>query len=94
MALKRSQFITLCLWITILVVGSAVTLRMLKSPPGGKPGGDALVLLSPLFFGMAAKKASHLGKAATVMALVGVVFGGLALWAAITSTPPPALPPR
>lgn len=91
--MTRSQTITVCLWLTIVAVAAALTIRMMKAPPG-MPGGDTLVLVSPLFFGMAAKKASHLGRAAVVVALVGLGFGGLALYAAISSKPPAAKPAR
>ncbi len=91
--MSRTQTINVCLWLTMLVVAAALTIRMLKAPPG-MPGGDTLVLASPLFFGMAAKKASHLGRVAVVVALIGLSFGGLALYAAITSKPPASKPAR
>ena len=65
---------------------------MVKAPPG-RPGGDTFVLLSPLFFGMAAKRASHLGATAVGLAVIGLVFGAGALWAALSHTPLPLTPP-
>ncbi|MFN3198700.1 MAG: hypothetical protein ACE366_09860 [Bradymonadia bacterium] len=49
------------------------------------------IMISPIFFGIAAKNGTRLGRAATVVALIGLVFAGAALFAAITSkvpTPP------
>ena len=81
--MRRTQLIHTLLIVTIACVAAAVGIKLYNNPDSG-PGGDTLALVSPAFFGMAAKKASHLGKAATMLAFVGAVFGGVALWAAIS----------
>lgn len=82
--MTRSQTINLMFWLTLACVGVAVTIRMLKAP-AGPPGRDTLVMLSPLFFGMAAKKATHLGRTATLVASIGLAFAALALYAALNA---------
>jgi hypothetical protein len=71
--LKANIFITggLCL--------AAGALRMMDAPPGAQMGGDAFVLLSPMFFAMAAHRGQRWGRLAVAMGLVGTVFAGGAL---------------
>lgn len=82
--MRRTAFIQLCLVLTILAVVAAVGIRIYKNPAGGL-GGDTFALMSPAFFGMAAKRASHLGKVASFIAMLGLVFAGAALYASITA---------
>ena len=82
--MRRTAFIQLCLVLTIVAVVSAVGIRIYKDPAGGM-GGDTFALMSPAFFGMAAKRASHLGKVASFLAMVGLLFGAAALWAALNT---------
>lgn len=87
--MKRSQLIMLCLWLTILCSLGAVATRLIRFPDGQMK--DMFIMISPIFFGIAAKNGTRLGRAATVVALIGLVFAGAALFAAITSkvpTPP------
>ncbi len=86
--MSRTALINLCFWLTLIAVAGAFTLRTLNAPPG-IPGRDSLVVLSPLFFGMAAKKASHLGKAAVLVAFIGLAFGALAMYGALSAPEAP-----
>lgn len=81
--MKRSQLIHTLFLLTLASVGAAIAIKLYKNPGKG-PGGDTFALVSPAFFGMIAKKAVHLGPAATLLAGIGAVFGGVALWAAIS----------
>ncbi len=86
--MTRTQTITVMFWLTLICVGTAVTKRMLEAP-AGPPGRDTLVMISPLFFGMAAKRASHLGRVATFVAFIGLAFGSLAVYAAFDAPAKP-----
>ncbi len=81
--MKRSQLIHTLFLLTLGCVAAAISIKLYKDPSKG-PGGDTLALVSPAFFGMVAKKAVHLGAAATMLATIGAAFGAVALWAAIS----------
>ena len=80
--LHRSTFIQLCLYLTLALCVAAVGIKILNTDvrQQGGFGGELMVLLSPVFFGMAAKRAMHKGRAASVIAVLGVLLaaGGLA----------------
>ena len=81
--MKRSTFLNLAFGFTVLAVGTAMVFKMINAPPGAKiVGGDTFALISPVFFVMAAKKATRFGGAAVVIALIGMAFAGLGLWGA------------
>ncbi len=81
--LKKSTFVQFSLIATIVLVAAALVMRVINAPPGTKIfGGDTLVLMSPLFFGMAAKRGG-LGPAAVLLSALGLAFASLALWAAL-----------
>lgn len=82
--MRRTAFIQLCLVLTILAVVAAVGIRIYKNPAGGL-GGDTFALMSPAFFGMAAKRTSHIGRVASFIAVLGLVFGIAALAAALST---------
>ncbi|MEZ4466163.1 MAG: hypothetical protein R3F43_17345 [bacterium] len=46
-------------------------------------GGDTFILLSPVFFVVAAKRATRFGKAAVVLAILGVAFSVFGLYGAL-----------
>lgn len=97
--MKRSTFLNLAFGFTVLAVLSAMTIKIINSPPGAKIiGGDSFALISPIFFVMAAKKATRFGGAAVVIALIGMSFAGLGLWGAIAGKSkgkrPPVSAPR
>lgn len=87
--MKRSTFLNLAFGFTVLAVGAAMIIKFLNSPPGAKFGGDTFALISPIFFVMAAKKATRFGGAAVVIAVIGMAFAGLGLWGALNAKPPP-----
>lgn len=84
--MKRTQLIMLCLYLTIFCSLGAVATRFIRYPEGRM--GDMFIMLSPIFFGIAAKNGSRLGRAAVVVALVGLTFSAAALYAALSSGPP------
>lgn len=96
--MKRSTFLNLAFWFTVLAVVGAMTVKIVNSPPGAKIiGGDSFALISPIFFVMAAKKATRFGGAAVVIAVIGMAFAGLGLWGALSgkaAKKPPVTAPR
>ena len=85
MKLKRSTILNVCFYGTVLSVGAALLIKVIRSA-GDAVGGDTFVLLSPIFFSMAAKKGSgRFGGAAVGIALIGLVFGLGALYAVLQS---------
>lgn len=85
--MRRSAFIQLQLILTILLVGAAITIRMIRAPEGA-PMRDLFIMASPVFFGIAAKNGARLGRAAVVVGLIGLMFAGAALYASITGRIP------
>jgi hypothetical protein len=79
--MRKSAFIQLCLWITIASVVTALGIRLYRNP-NEAIGGDTFAIISPIFFGMAAKNGIRFGRAAVVVALIGVVFAVGGVWAA------------
>ena len=56
-------------------------------------GGEPMILLSPVFFSMAAKRAMHKGRTASIIAFAGLLLGAGGLWAALSQpVPPPNAP--
>jgi hypothetical protein len=83
--MKRSTILNVCFYGTVLSVGAAILIKTIRSA-GDAVGGDSLVLMSPIFFSMAAKKGSgRFGRAAVGVALIGLVFGVGALFAVLQS---------
>lgn len=75
--MRASQFIGLCFYLTLTLVAVAAFLHF-RADPVAK---DAFVLLSPVFFNLAARRAVKYRKAAVVLALLGVVFAAGAVYA-------------
>lgn len=91
--MKRSTFLNLAFGFTVLAVLAAMTIKIINTPPGAKIlGGDSFALISPIFFVMAAKKATRFGGAAMVIAFIGMAFAGLGLWGAIEGKKAPKPP--
>lgn len=76
--IKRSAYINLCLWLTLASTLAAVGLKY--SQTSTIPGKESLSLLAPIFFVIAAKRASH-SRAAGPLATVGLAFGLIAFFA-------------
>jgi len=88
--MKRSTWINLCFFGSIIAVAGAVIMRTISDPAGGGgPSGDSLVLISPIFFAMAAKKATRWPKAAVFMGTIGLLFAVGALVAVLQGGGPP-----
>lgn len=81
--MTRTAIIDLSLYATVLLCGGAVGIRAFGAP--GAPSADVFVLASPVFFAIAAKRATRLRGAAVGLAIIGVVFGAAALAAAWSS---------
>ncbi|MCK6570863.1 hypothetical protein L6V77_07055 [Myxococcota bacterium] len=96
--MHRSTFIQVCLYLTLGLCLTAVGIKVLHTDvkQTGGFGGELMVLLSPVFFGMAAKRAMHMGRMASVIAAVGVLLaaGGLAASVHGKSARPPAMAAR
>ncbi len=96
--MHRSTFIQTCLYLTLALCLAAVGIKVLHTDvkKTGGFGGELMVFLSPVFFGMAAKRAMHMGRMASVIAALGVVLaaGGLAASLYGKSTPAPAVAAR
>lgn len=77
--MNRSTWIRLCLLGAIGCTGAAVVLRLLHAPPG-TPAGSTFALLGPVFFVMAAQRATRFPRASVVLAGLGLLlaFGALA----------------
>ncbi len=74
--MKRSTYLNLCFYLTLATVVTAMIVKVARDPSSaGAPGGDALALISPIFFVMAAKRATRFGSAAVVIATIGLLFG-------------------
>ena len=83
--MKRSTWLQLCFIGSILAVGVAMGFKIFNDPGGGRSG-DSLVLVSPIFFAMAAKKATRFPKMAVAMGTLGLVFAAGALIAVLGKT--------
>lgn len=83
--IRRSDLIQLLLFLTIVAVVAAVSIKVYKNP--GAPGGDTFALMSPVFFGMAAKRARGWQKTAVFLAFLGLALGLAGVYAAVTSVP-------
>lgn len=81
--MRRSTWIQLCLIGSIVAVAVAVGIKIYRDPGSG-PAGDSLVLISPIFFAMAAKKATRFPKMAVAMGTLGLLFSVGALAAVLT----------
>ncbi|MBU0551844.1 hypothetical protein KKF91_11520 [Myxococcota bacterium] len=93
--MKRTAYINLCFWLTLIGVGVALALKYTQTPEA--PGRAGLSLLAPIFFVIAAKRASH-SRASGPLATVGLLFAGLAVYAVLTgaalhSAPAPSTAP-
>jgi len=71
--MRRSTWLNICFAGSIIAVGVAMGFKVYNDPGGG-PAGDSLVLISPVFFAMAAKKATRFPKMAIAMGTLGLVF--------------------
>lgn len=70
--MRRSTWLQLCFFGSILAVGAAITIRLITHPEA--PSGDAFVLISPIFFTMAATKGHRFPKAAIAIGTLGLAF--------------------
>lgn len=70
--MKRSTWLQLCFIGSILAVGAAITTRLVTHPEAKM--GDTFVLISPIFFTMAATKGHRFPKAAVAIGTLGLVF--------------------
>jgi hypothetical protein len=88
--MKRSTFIQTCLYLTLALCVAAVGLKVYHTDlrQTGGFGGELMVLLSPVFFGMAAKRAMHMGRMASIIAAVGVLLAAGGLAASVSSQAP------
>ena len=88
--MKRSTFIQTCLYLTLALCVTAVGLKVYRTDvrQTGGFGGELMVLLSPVFFGMAAKRAMHMGRMASIIAAVGVLLAAGGLAASVSSHAP------
>lgn len=86
--MHRSTFIQLCLYLTLGLCIAAVGIKVLHTDVrrSGGFGGELMVLLSPVFFGMAAKRAMHKGRAASIIAALGVLLAAGGLYASISTS--------
>lgn len=85
--MNRSTFIQVCLYLTLALCVTAVGLKIYHTDvrQTGGFGGELMVLLSPVFFGMAAKRAMHMGRMASIIAAVGVLLAAGGLAASVSS---------
>ena len=85
--MHRSTFIQVCLYLTLALCIAAVGIKVFHTDvrKTGGFGGELMVLMSPVFFGMAAKRAMHMGRAASVIAALGVLLAAGGLAASLTS---------
>lgn len=81
--IRRSAVIQLLLYLTIAAVVAAVSIKLYKSP-AGPPGGDTFALVSPIFFGVAAKNARGWQRTAVVLAVLGFALALAGLFAAVS----------
>lgn len=81
--MKRSAWLQLCLIGSIVAVGVAVAIKMTRDPGG--PMGDSLVMISPVFFTVAARKATRFPKMAVALGTLGLLFSAGALAAVLSS---------
>lgn len=74
--MHRSTFIQVCLYLSLAFCVAAVGIKIYQTDlrQTGGFGGELMVLMSPIFFGMAAKRAMHMGRMASVIAAVGVML--------------------
>lgn len=79
--MKRSTWLQICLIGSILAVGAAIILKMSRDPGG--PMGDSLVMISPVFFTVAARKATRFPKMAIALGTLGLLFSAGALAAVL-----------
>jgi len=82
--IRRSQIIDLCFYGSLIAVGGALLLKF-SQMEGSGTGRSSFALISPVFFTMAAKKGSHLGIFALALALLGLLFALIALWAGFST---------
>lgn len=84
--MHRSTFIQLCLYLTLGLCVTAVGIKVFQTDvrQTGGFGGELMVLMSPVFFGMAAKRAMHMGRMASIIAAVGVLLAAGALAASLS----------
>ena len=84
MAVRRNAIIHYSFVATLIVAAAAVTVRLVTAPAGTPPG-DLFVLVSPVFFSIAAKRATRFGTAAVIVSLLGLAFATTALVAVVGS---------
>lgn len=74
--MHRSTFIQVCLYTSLAFCVAAVGVKIFHTDvrQTGGFGGELMVLMSPVFFGMAAKRAMHMGRMASIIAAVGVLL--------------------
>ncbi len=70
--MKRSTYIRLCFIGSIVAVATAFGIRLYTHPEA--PAGDSFVLISPVFFTMAATKGTRFPRAAVAIGTLGLVF--------------------
>ena len=94
--MHRSTFIQTCLYLTLGLCLAAVGTKLLHTDVSrsGGFGGELMALVSPVFFGVAAKRAMHMGRAASIIAAFGVILGAGALAASLSGNRAPPAAPR
>jgi len=92
---KRSTFLNICLFLSLGAVLTSLIYKAATTPPGARMfGSDTFAVLTPVFFVVAAKRATRFGPASIILATVGLLFAGVTLWAALTKSPRQAPPVR
>jgi hypothetical protein len=78
--MRPQLLIEITFWLTLLLCAGAALLQFQSK--GG--GGDFFVLVSPLFLNIAARRATRYRKAAVVLAVLGMLLAGAALYAGLS----------